>query len=110
MPTVTDRSKRYMKSGRYLLLIVLVAVLASSAYPAGRAEFNAQVNVTRTKLSREGRVDEDAAMRLAGLLQSEYGTSIEDMKWAVDNSLSWGDISVVAYIAATTGHSFREIG
>src|SRR5262245_27729781 len=100
-----------MKSGRCELLIVLVLMFSLSAQAAGsRTEFDAQVSTAMSKLSREATVDVDGTARLAALLQDEYGTSIEDMKWAVDQSLTWGDIAAFAYIAATTGRSFREIG
>jgi hypothetical protein len=100
-----------MKSKRYLIYMVLAMVMASPMYAASeRAEFDAQVRLTITKLNREAVVDQEAALRLAGLLQSEYGTSIEDMKWAVENSLTWGEIAAFAYIGTTTGRTFQEIG
>jgi hypothetical protein len=100
-----------MKNGRFVLSIVLLSSFALPAIAAGsRSDFDAKVGATIVKLSREAVVDTEAAARLAGLLEDEFGTSIEDMKWAVDESLSWGDISAFAYIAATTGRSFREIG
>src|SRR5688572_10233460 len=104
-----------MKSKRYLIYIVLAMVMASPMYAvSGRAEFDAaefdsKVQLTLAKLNREAAVDTESAMRLAGLLQSEYGTSIEEMKWAVENSLSWGEISAFAYIGTTTGRSFQAI-
>ena len=100
-----------MKSRRYLIYIVLVVAFSSSLFAAsGRADFDAQVSNAIAKLSHEAAVDNESAVRLAGLLQSEYGTSIEDMKWAVEKSLSWGEISAFAYIGATTGRRFEEIG
>src|SRR4051812_30583184 len=100
-----------MNKGRYLLYIVLAMVFTSPVYAAiSRAEFDAQVRTAIGKLNREAAVDSEGALRLAGLLQTEYGTSIEDMKWAVGKSLSWGEISAFAYIRATTGRSFELIG
>ena len=111
MPPATNRSTRYMKNGRYLLYLVLAVVFSSPVYASvSRAEFDAQVRISIARLTRAASVDSEGALGLATLLQSEYGTSIEDMKWAVDKSLSWGEISAFAYIGATTGRSFQAIG
>ena len=100
-----------MKSKHYLIYSVLAMVFSSPIFAANnREEFDTQVGAAIAKLNREAAVDNESALRLAGLLQSEYGTSIEDMKWAVEKSLSWGEISAFAYIGATTGRSFEEIG
>jgi hypothetical protein len=110
MPHDQNSVRRNMKLGRNLLYIVIALLLSSPVYATGgRAEFDAQVNDAVAKLSREAAMDSEGALRLAGLLQSEFGTSVEDMKWAVENGLSWGDITAFSYIRATTGRKFEEI-
>lgn len=92
-------------------------LLITFALPAfaldGRAEFDAAVTNAIAKLNRQASVDAEDSMRLAELIQREYGTREEELKWAVDNGLSWGEITALAYIQATTGRSFalmnREI-
>jgi hypothetical protein len=57
------------------------------------------------KLNREAASGFD----LAGLIQSEYGTSDAELKWATEQKLSWGDVTALAYIQATTGRSFADM-
>ena len=100
-----------MKKELLIICVVLVLLLALPAYSAiERAEFDARVTSAIGGLNREAALDNEGVLRLAGLLQKEYATTIEDMKWAVENSMSWGHIAAYAYIGATTGRSFQEIG
>jgi hypothetical protein len=46
---------------------------------------------------------------VADLIQKEFGTSEEELKWAVDHQLKWGKITALAYIQATTGRTFDEM-
>ena len=99
-----------MKPSTLLGLLVITAVLgiplfAESARPEPAAVFTNAV----TKLDREASMDADAAFVTAGLIQQEYGTREEDLRWAVDRSMGWGEITALAYIQATTGRSFAEM-
>ena len=54
-------------------------------------------------------MDTEGPMLLADLLEKEFGTREEELKWGMDQKLSWGDIAALAYIQATTGKSFAEM-
>ena len=90
-----------------IVLVTLMMVVPSFGAPP-RAEFDAHVGNVIAKLNREA-LNADGAMRLAGLIQSEYGTSIEDLRWALEHEFSWGQIVTFAYIQATNGRSFLEL-
>lgn len=51
----------------------------------------------------------DHEPQLAALIQKEYGTREEELRWAAERSLSWGEIAALAYIQATTGRTFAEM-
>src|SRR5262245_42617289 len=94
-----------------LVVVVIVIVLMSASLvhaAAPRAAFDARVTSVISKLNRET-VNSDGVMRLAGLIQAEYGTSIEELRWAIDHEFSWGQIVTFAYIQATNGRSFTEL-
>src|SRR5262245_5022506 len=91
----------------YIVLVTLMIALPSLAAPP-RAEFDTHVGNVIAKLNREA-LNADGAMRLAGLIQSEYGTSIEELRWAVEHKIPWGQIVTFAYIQATNGRSFLEL-
>jgi hypothetical protein len=95
---------------RYLIYSVLAAVLCAPAAFAisTRAEFDAQVGATITKLNQEA-IDLDGVNLLTQLVQREYGTPSGELKWALENGFSWGEIAAFAYIRATTGQSFAEL-
>src|SRR5262245_39303086 len=96
-----------MKSGR--LSLIAIALVVTPLIAAGpRVEFDAQVNNAITKLNREA-ASSDGVVRLAGLIQSEYGTPVEELRWAFEQQFPWGQIVAFAYIRATNGRSFEEI-
>jgi len=64
---------------------------------------------TIKSLDREASASRDSAMLVAYFIQKEYGTREEELKWAMDQKLEWGEIAVLAYIQATTGKSFAEM-
>jgi hypothetical protein len=78
-------------------LAVSVPLFAGDDRPAPFYAFTSAI----TKLNHEP--------QLAALIQQEYGTRDEELRWATERSLSWGEITVVAYIQATTGKTFAEI-
>src|SRR5262245_13162331 len=51
----------------------------------------------------------DRQPQLAALIQKEYGTHESELRWAAERSLSWGEITALAYIQATTGRTFAEM-
>jgi hypothetical protein len=57
-------------------------------------------------LDREASADAESPMLFAYLVQKEYGTREEELKWALDQKLNWGEITALAYIQASTGKSF----
>lgn len=94
------------KKGTFLgLLCVTVALsaplFAGSSRPAPSPASFTSFTTAIAKLDREP--------ELAVLIQREYGTREEELRWAADRSLSWGKITVLAYIQATTGKTFAEI-
>jgi hypothetical protein len=43
------------------------------------------------------------------MIQREYATPVEELRWAREHDLSWGAIAAFAYVRATTGLSFAEL-
>ena len=85
--------------------------LSSTVSASGRpspAPTAALTNVI-AKLDREASVDSDGPMLLADLIEKAYGTREEELKWGLDRKVSWGDMTTLAYIQATTGKSFEEM-
>src|SRR5258706_4076719 len=72
-------------------------LFAGNPSPASNASFTHAI----AKLDREP--------QLAALIQKEYGTREEELRWAAERSLSWGEITALAYIQATTGRTFAEM-
>jgi hypothetical protein len=60
-------------------------------------------------LNREASVQGEGSILLADLIQKEFGTREEELRWASKQSLNWGEIAALAYIQATTGKSFAEM-
>jgi hypothetical protein len=92
-----------------LVLAVLVSAVSLSAARARNPEPSAAMTSVILNLDREASVDADSPMLLALLTAKEYGTREEELKWAVDHRLNWGQIAALAYIQATTGKSFAEM-
>jgi hypothetical protein len=42
-------------------------------------------------------------------MRREFGTHDEQLKWAANRAMNWGEIAALAYIQATTGRGFSEI-
>jgi hypothetical protein len=51
----------------------------------------------------------DREPQLANLIHREFGTREEELRWAAGRSLTWGEITALAYIQATTGKGFAEM-
>jgi len=85
--------------------------LSSTVFASGRpspAPTDVLTNVI-AKLDREASVDSDGPTLLADLIEKAYGTREEELKWGLDRKVSWGDMTTLAYIQATTGKSFEEM-
>jgi len=90
--------------------LLFVAFTCGPMFAANeRPELSVAFNNTIAKVSREASIDAEAPLRFATLVQSEYGTRAEELSWAVEQSLSWGEIVTLAYIQATTGRSFSDM-
>jgi len=80
------------------LLTLSVPLLAGTSRPApSPASFTNAI----AKLDHEP--------ELAVLIQKEYGTRDDELRWAAERSLNWGEITALAYIQATTGRTFAEM-
>ena len=92
-----------------LLFAILVFGLPLFAVGSGSPELNVALSNAISKLDREASMDAEGPMLLADLIEKEFGTREEELKWGMDQKLSWGDITALAYIQATTGKSFAEM-
>jgi hypothetical protein len=90
-------------------LLGLLMVLALPAVASSEPSFDIELANVITKLDREASAETGGIMHLANLIQREYRTTEKELKWAVDNDVSWGTITAMAYIQATTGRSFSEL-
>lgn len=106
-PTLDDmqRNSRTFLGLLLLTLVVGAPLFASTEKP----ELNAALKNAIAKLNREASLDVEGPMRLADLIQKEYGTREEELKWASGQALNWGEIAALAYIQATTGRTFAEM-
>ena len=100
-----------MRIRRIVIGLLTGLVFASSAAFAAdpKSEFDAQLNRAIVKLNHEAEVDIHGPILLAELIQREYGTRAEELRWAVGHSINWGDVTALAYIQATTGRSFEAM-
>jgi hypothetical protein len=94
---------------RKILTALAIFTMASTLHAGTpRAAFDTGIANVMAKMNREAAAA-DGMSRLAVLIQAEYGTSIEELRWAVDREFSWGEIATFAYIQATNGRSFSEL-
>jgi len=92
---------------------LLIVFLASGVPVFASGPSNGGPNAAPTnaiaRLDREATTNVEGPMLLASLIEKEYGTSEEELKWAMAQKLSWGEITALAYIQATTGKSFAQM-
>ncbi len=88
-----------------LLLVVPVSVFATDDVP----DFEVKVGDVIEGLDAEVAMDRSLPAVFQEMLRTEYGTSRAELRWALDQSISWGQIAVLSYIQATTGRSFEEL-
>ena len=91
------------KKGTFLGLFFLTLALGAPLFAGPRRPVPLAASFTNAiaKLDHEP--------QLAALIQKEYGTHEQELQWAADRSLSWGEITALAYIQATTGRTFAEM-
>jgi hypothetical protein len=90
-----------------LLCGYLFLSVSMFAADPGKA-FDARLDRLMSKLNRETK-GSDGGILVAKLIQREYGTSSDELQQAAKESVGWGEITVLAYIQATTGRSFEAI-
>ena len=91
-------------------LLFATLVFAVPLFGSGQSlESSVALNATLAMLNREASLDSEGAILLSDLIQKEFGTGEEELRWALKQSLSWGEITALAYIQATTGKSFVEM-
>lgn len=94
----------------FLALLFSTLMLGIPAFAGSRnPEMSAGLTNSIAKLDREAASDADGAVFLAGMIRKEYGTRGEELRWGVEQRLSWGEIVAFAYIQATTGKSFAKM-
>jgi hypothetical protein len=86
-------------------LVCGAPLFAGARNPASAAVFTGAI----TGLDREASANAESSMAVAYLIEKEYGTTEQELKWAVDHELKWGQITALAYIQATTGKTFAEM-
>ncbi len=91
------------------LIVAMFVAWATSFASDPRKDFDDQLNRVIGKLNRQAEVDVDTPVLLAQLVQREYGTRIEEIRWAAGHSVNWGEIVTLAYIQAATGRSFETM-
>jgi hypothetical protein len=92
-----------------LTLASLAFVTPLFAAGGGSPELSVALSNAIGKLDRMALTDSEGPLLLADLLQKEFGTRIEELKWGLEQKMSWGEIVALAYIQATTGKSFAEM-
>jgi hypothetical protein len=95
----------------FLGLLFAALGLGSTAVASGRPAPAPTAVLTNViaRLDREASIDSDGGMFLADLIEKAYGTREDELKWGLDRKVSWGDMTALAYIQATTGKSFEEM-
>jgi hypothetical protein len=91
-----------------LLFAVLAGVPLCAAANSSPATNEGLMSII-SKLDREASVDAEGPMVLADLIGKEFGTPRGELEWGVSHKLTWGEITALAYIQATTGKSFAEM-
>src|SRR5437870_7855934 len=92
-----------------LLLLVLLFGIPLFAMDARSAGAGAALTGAISRLDREASNSSESPLVFAYLIRKEYGTSEDDLKWALQQKLNWGEITALSYIQATTGRSFAEM-
>lgn len=102
---------RTMARKLFLSLFLSVLICSVPVLAAGGRTPEPEVALTAAvaSLDRDASIDTETPMIVAYQVQKEYGTREEELKWALGRKLSWGEITALAYIQATTGKTFAEM-
>ena len=98
-----------MKTFLGLTFLALTSVSPLLAAGEGSPELSVALSNTILKLDRVALTDSEGPGLLVDLLQKEFGTRVEELKWGLEQKMSWGELVALAYIQATTGKSFTEM-
>jgi hypothetical protein len=98
-----------IKTSLGLLFAALTCVSPLLAAGGGSPDLSVALSNAIVKLDRVALSDSEGSILLADLLQKEFGTRVEELKWGLENKISWGEMVALAYIQATTGKSFVEM-
>ena len=99
-----------MNPKTFLGLSLMILVFGAPLFGAAEGtESGAALASAIAKLDHAASTDVQSSAVLADLIQKEYGTSGEEIRWAAEESIGWGEITALAYIQATTGRSFAEM-
>ena len=100
-----------MRIRTFLGLLFVALAFGAPLFASGTssAELNAALTNAITRLDREASINAEGPMLLASLIEKEYGTLEEELKWGMEQKLSWGEIAAMAYIQRTTGKSFAQM-
>jgi hypothetical protein len=94
----------------FLGLLLATAVFGGEVFAENQSsQVSAALKSAVAKLDREASLDADGPLLLIDLIQQNYGTREEELKWGIENKLGWGDLVALAYIQATTGKTFAEM-
>jgi len=92
-----------------LLVSALAFTAPVLAAGSGGPELSVVLSNSILKLDREASLDPEVPVLLADMIQKEFGTREDELKWGMDQKMTWGEIAALAYIQATTGKSFAEM-
>jgi hypothetical protein len=95
----------------FLGLFFATLVFGVTSFAAGSAtpELNAVLTNAISQLDREASTASEGPLLLVDLIEKEFGTREEELQWGMAQKLSWGEMTALAYIQATTGKSFAEM-
>jgi hypothetical protein len=96
-------------SGVFFLAVILVVSTPFLGAESGSAPLDVVLSTAMSKLDRAASSDPEAPILFAVLLEKEFGTREEEIKWGRAEEMDWGEIAAFAYIQATTGKSFAEM-
>jgi hypothetical protein len=95
----------------FLGLLFVTLVWSVPVFSSGRStpEPNAVVNNAILKLDREVLKDTESSALMGDLIEKEFGTQEDELKWGLEQKLGWGGMTALALIQASTGKSFAEM-
>ena len=87
-----------------------VLMLAPGAFAADDAtDLSQRVGTVVESLNRDVQADQGMSRVYASIMRDEFRTPQAELEWALAESISWGEITVLSYIHATTGQAFEEL-